>query len=881
MNTTKQVFIIVFLLLILFSSSFAQLSDNDFILGAFRNPSITNNTNLTSDTTRVRLAVNLGLNLLTYLQYSGPTTQSFNDYYLDISDKVGINYCICDTRHMISPGNSAWLSTATVTFNQTNANNVTNHYTSLSSALREHLFGYSIVDEPSPSVMNSTHLPFVQSWISHLKSQEPSKHSVVILLPMIAATSVSTDPDFQTISDYEDYLDEYLNPTNDDNKPDIAAFDVYLKNQPGGGNAQYYDNLKLFREKAKGRPMWGYVDVNQASGTVNAFVNPQGGNFNPDESYISWSINNYLAYGFKGIIYFPYDYSGSASNIGLVNGTTIDHSKYDVALDMNSFIKDVVADVIMNSEYMGTFHKENLVDVDGTTIETIDSDQKVSVNNNPLFYDISHSKSMVGVFYNESERESYLYLVNKGFHDGFSNINVTVKLYGDKRNRISIATMDNHSYIPQSASYYGNITTFTIYNLKPGEGRMIKILDDSGFGKWDNEYTGYGNETFQPVPGDYDGDGKTDLATYYYTGLWSIDYSNNGFGHNDYFRFISSSNCTPVPADYDGDGKTDLSVKCDNGYWYINYSSDGFNDSWDVTRTGCGDATNHPVPADYDGDGKADISIKNDAGYWKIDYAQGGFGSWNLTVSQYGASDAHPVPADYNGDGKADLSIKADWGSWYINYSNDGFYDGWDKIVTGYGDATNHPVPGDYDGDGKADLSIKNDNGDWKIDYAANGFNGFEETNILYGGSSALPVPADYDGDGINDLSVKTSTGNWYIDYAGYSEDYLTKQSTNNHESEKIEIAKEETVPLVFEIGNYPNPFNPITNINFSLPFNTNVQIEVFDILGRKIASLLDEYKNAGKYTITFDASKLSSGTYVYILKTDKFVKTGKMMLIK
>lgn len=80
---------------------------------------------------------------------------------------------------------------------------------------------------------------------------------------------------------------------------------------------------------------------------------------------------------------------------------------------------------------------------------------------------------------------------------------------------------------------------------------------------------------------------------------------------------------------------------------------------------------------------------------------------------------------------------------------------------------------------------------------------------------------------------------------------------------------------------NYPNPFNPTTIITFGLPQITQTRLEVFNILGRRVALLIDEPKNAGYHEVSFDASNLSSGVYLYRLKAGDIVRTEKMMLIK
>jgi len=80
---------------------------------------------------------------------------------------------------------------------------------------------------------------------------------------------------------------------------------------------------------------------------------------------------------------------------------------------------------------------------------------------------------------------------------------------------------------------------------------------------------------------------------------------------------------------------------------------------------------------------------------------------------------------------------------------------------------------------------------------------------------------------------------------------------------------------------NYPNPFNPATTIRYSLAENTNVEIIVYDILGKKVAALVNEEKPAGEYSINFNAANLASGVYSYQLKTDNFISARKMLLVK
>lgn len=80
---------------------------------------------------------------------------------------------------------------------------------------------------------------------------------------------------------------------------------------------------------------------------------------------------------------------------------------------------------------------------------------------------------------------------------------------------------------------------------------------------------------------------------------------------------------------------------------------------------------------------------------------------------------------------------------------------------------------------------------------------------------------------------------------------------------------------------NYPNPFNPITTISWQSPVFSYTTIKVFDILGKEVATLVNEEKPAGEYQVEFDASKLSSGVYFYTLQANGFFASCKMLLLK
>lgn len=80
---------------------------------------------------------------------------------------------------------------------------------------------------------------------------------------------------------------------------------------------------------------------------------------------------------------------------------------------------------------------------------------------------------------------------------------------------------------------------------------------------------------------------------------------------------------------------------------------------------------------------------------------------------------------------------------------------------------------------------------------------------------------------------------------------------------------------------NYPNPFRTMTTIRFILPEAGDVKLEVYTLLGKQVATLFDAYVSPGAYTVNFDASKLSSGVYIYRLRSEQYQAIKKMSRIE
>ncbi len=96
------------------------------------------------------------------------------------------------------------------------------------------------------------------------------------------------------------------------------------------------------------------------------------------------------------------------------------------------------------------------------------------------------------------------------------------------------------------------------------------------------------------------------------------------------------------------------------------------------------------------------------------------------------------------------------------------------------------------------------------------------------------------------------------------------------------DISSDENLLNEFELfQNFPNPFNPITSIRYQIPVSADVEIKVFDLLGKDVGTLVNEFKNAGKYEINFNANQFSSGVYFYKITAGNFSDTKKMIILK
>ncbi len=247
---------------------------------------------------------------------------------------------------------------------------------------------------------------------------------------------------------------------------------------------------------------------------------------------------------------------------------------------------------------------------------------------------------------------------------------------------------------------------------------------------------------------------------------------------------------------------------------------------------------------------------------------------YHYSFNSYSHTSSSISIADFDGDGDKDiLTTGYDWDE-LILIKNQGNLVFDDEVIVAR--QTRGFVVMDYENDGDMDIVTINE----RLEengisvYLNDGLGNFTvRENCYYPYADGKPwaiAASDFDLDGRTDIAITSTSDSLYVLY--------------NLGGGTVGIRDQEitVVPASFSLSqNFPNPFNPSTTIQYSLPKAENVTLKIYNLLGEEVRTLVEDYQQAGKHSVQFNASNLASGIYFYRLQAGSFVETKKMVLLR
>jgi hypothetical protein len=162
----------------------------------------------------------------------------------------------------------------------------------------------------------------------------------------------------------------------------------------------------------------------------------------------------------------------------------------------------------------------------------------------------------------------------------------------------------------------------------------------------------------------------------------------------------------------------------------------------------------------------------------------------------------------------------------------------------------------------------------FSIGFLAPAYSQYQINNYVFGNGGGVVTNGDNSiSSTLGQTFVGMSSNTNFTHYSGYWRSVALLTNV---------LGEDDLIPIKFELlQNYPNPFNPSTNIKYAIAKQTRVRIEVYNILGQKVAVLVNENKSPGYYTVKFDGRVLATGFYVYRMQTQEYNSVKKMILTK
>ncbi len=414
----------------------------------------------------------------------------------------------------------------------------------------------------------------------------------------------------------------------------------------------------------------------------------------------------------------------------------------------------------------------------------------------------------------------------------------------------------------------------------------VSILLNDGHGNFPScvDYL-VGDSIVAFTTGDFDADYDVDLALVSQNMTILLNNGDGSLKTDSVYRYYIGTSL--VPADVDADGDLDLLLS-NFGQGGVAYNVNGHGVFWNqhsFNGGGCGQLSFALKVGDLDNDGDIDLVTISGGfplhpGHHCVAPLRNRGDGWFDNALRYDIWWANDlVLADLNNDRSLDIGIttynETDSTSQLYVLMNNGnaefpYSPRSYTLPRGASDITY----GDFDGDADMDLAITSSLED-KVTILFNVGDG------SFGSSVSFTVPgnpqglcaADFDGDGRLDLAVAIPS--------------LNKICILLNSTGPTAVEEEELVPNVFEVTqNFPNPFNPLTSFGYTVPKTTAVVVDVYNALGQKVRTLVDQTQTAGKYRVMWDGTdsrghSVASGVYLYRVSVDGSTTTKKMLLLK
>jgi hypothetical protein len=250
-----------------------------------------------------------------------------------------------------------------------------------------------------------------------------------------------------------------------------------------------------------------------------------------------------------------------------------------------------------------------------------------------------------------------------------------------------------------------------------------------------------------------------------------------------------------------------------------------------------------------------------------------------------------PSLADINEDGAPEIMFGSNDGNIYVFDYNGDLLPGYP--VSAGGSISAQIVAGDFDGDSSLNIIVVTGGGEIHCLNGTSNIANFPISPEIPAQITATPALGNLDGDLDLEIVVGLKTVGQNLLVIDYKANALVSSlkwpnfgkdiwRSNSLENVVTSVSENDAIPGEFELSqNYPNPFNAVTVISFQLPSVSAVRLEIFDILGRKIETLLDKEMPAGYHKLNWNATGRSSGIYFYRITAGKLTLSRRMLLIK